>query len=55
MGGAWWRFSDTIDRTIDLTSQANGSLDFPITIEDFSTINRQRQNIYMKIQIEKKP
>jgi len=49
-----WRFSDTINRTVDLTPQANEFLNFSVIIEDFSKINRWRQkNFYVETQIGK--
>ena len=42
----WWRFSDTTDRTVSLTPQVRGYLDYWVIIKDFNIVNRQRQKIF---------
>ena len=34
----WWRFSNTIDRTVDRTPQVNRYLSFSMIIDDFSAV-----------------
>ena len=49
----WWRFSVTIDRTVDLTLQANESLSFLMIIEEFSMVYRRTRIFTWKLKLRK--